>query len=516
MGHIMVRNDEKYGLDALQAATSHSNHTLLSTYTMKTTEAIPHQGFDDSGTEPSSFPTEGSSNEVPTMMSIDGSDTIPCLCPDDLMVRSPLDREDTWNMSDVGFKHPEDGAFHPRETRRRDSSSLLIPIEDSTDVIYDASVLASAQQVDSRHDKLISTHSVDPPTDAITRQRLIHRQTVSPRPTRKVYKHKDSASFVGVGLAELRQLSRGNVQSSRDGTGVIYSTNENEQTRENPGSKMDTGSPVDHVPSKSKETKDDAQGLEKDIVVEATLENRELMRGISVLGMQDPVWEDADEVNETDNDLYTIGSARGQSWKQSHDSIEEHGSASPQGSRIKMLPPKSEHGKMISPRLTLPPVPYPSSPRGMRDLKRNSSPRGRTSQRSLLSSHPVPPLPSLSMSPPLARRKKTQTPMDDIPSGSLVSLSPASSIGRKSAQLPIPQPDFAPPDGSFHFRKPNQRPSTPTQETLLRDMELAHQVQSIYKDDDLMTASACDLESVVSDLLECRTSVGTTHMVDHR
>jgi len=224
---------------------------------------------------------------------------------------------------------------------------------------------------------------------------------------------------------------------------------------------------------------------------------------------------------------------------------EDQGSASPIGSSIRSSSPVSRHGRISPSRTTLPQVPFQQSPNVARDFKAITSTIGRNSQRSL-SSHrtastlpcssspsqsrcspspselrcsPSPPLPVFSVSPPLLRPPKSQRLGHVIPAPPLGSFSSPPSISKQSATVaPLQQPektvkvatdssgrgsnsDFAPPDGSFYFRKPNERPWTPTKELLMKDIALARRVQSLYQDDDLMTGSACDMESAVSSLL---------------
>jgi len=64
-----------------------------------------------------------------------------------------------------------------------------------------------------------------------------------------------------------------------------------------------------------------------------------------------------------------------------------------------------------------------------------------------------------------------------------------------------PRGEVVPPDGSFYIRQPHEAPLLPTKKVLLRDMKLARLVKSIYQDDELMTESASDMESLVSGLL---------------
>jgi len=152
-------------------------------------------------------------------------------------------------------------------------------------------------------------------------------------------------------------------------------------------------------------------------------------------------------------------------------------------------------------RATLPNAPLLQSPTVNRELKRISSARGKNAQRSM--SYQPPAATSFSLSP-LSRRKVQKLADVVQPVQLSPSLSPSFSVERKSvrATTPVTPTEFVPPDGSFNVRKLKERPNTRSLEVLLKDLELAHEVKSIYQNDALMAGSAHDLESVASDMIK--------------
>jgi len=445
------------GLNGAYGAASDSTSTLFSTYNAKATMPGHPPDLDDTAKDPPSFLTEGWSDDVPTTMSEDESDTIRYLCPEGFVVRTRLDLEDMSNVSDLGYSHPEDTTFQPRERRRRDSSSLIIPIEDPTDFLYGASVSASEDKMNPPCDIVISTNLVDPAANGFPRPCLIRMQTMNPRPTRRVFKHKDSASFAGVGLSDLRKLSKGSIESSPD--------------------------PAFEVSPTSAE-QDHTHRLRNEMVIETTLEKREVMRRISLLGMRDPAASGIADMVNKNNLAEAIDKDNGVDDRRNASGFEISLSVSPSPqSSIYRRESAHSHG-----------------PQSLGEDNWFALPHGSFFQRS---PHDIVP------SAPLV-------PGSPVPLARYVHLSPSFSVGRKSASVAVPQADFVPPQGSFYFRKSHEQRSAPTQEMLMRDIELARSVQLIYKDDDLMSAAAFDLESAVSHRLEHRTSIGMTQVIDYR
>lgn len=254
--------------------------------------------------------------------------------------------------------------------------------------------------------------------------------TLSPRSTSQVIpKQKTYASFAGVEIPELREISRGVVRAQRDCTSM-GSPDNGKQTRGYSRSKVDPPSSTHYVPCKSVE-KVDPQRHGIGMVVEATIEQQELMRRISVLGMRDPISGNRDRVKKNsqnravDKDkrkkdrmntsdhtslspvssasppqpmIYRRESPPGHRCRRSQNPIEDQGYASPAGSHIHGYSPASKrHGRM-SPVKTVLSQHSPNVARDS-DCKRIlSAEKGRISQRSVLSHETEPTSSSLSQS----------------------------------------------------------------------------------------------------------------------
>lgn len=321
---MMVHDARRDGLNALQrhrerrkafaAAVSNSNRSLLSTCSTRTNTPDSQEcSASNNNKDPVTFPNNEESS--------DGIVRYPC--PASFTVRSILetsaDREEMWNMSELGFNHPEDVAHLVRRvTRRRDSRSLIVPIDDDSDEDSTSEPPVSPTEdptdspltqiivtgVDSPHDPIITV--VDPPPlveSPTNRRRVIRSQTLTPRTTRKIYKHQNSASYAGVGLLELRKLSQGSGRSSTiPSTAVPSSSGGGEQSRRNRGSKVGSESTARHASRHQSTERDPPRQVGQGMVVEATPESHGLMRRISVLGMSDPVYGDVDQVEKQNDD----------------------------------------------------------------------------------------------------------------------------------------------------------------------------------------------------------------------
>ena len=121
---------------------------------------------------------------------------------------------------------------------------------------------------------------------------------------------------------------------------------------------------------------------------------------------------------------------------------------------------------------------------------RSSTPTLEASLKDFELVHMVPEFPP---SPPSTRSKKSAT------GGSFRLLDKDNDELMNSSSLHSVK-DLVPPNGAFNARKPNERSSTPTRDMLLKDMELAHMVQSIFHNDNLLAESACSLHQSMSEL----------------
>jgi len=547
----MARDSRNDGLDALRKhrqrrrtnATASTSNSSFSNYSSSRT--IPKLDCDGGFAIDPSFRTEASTYAVPTTITEDEcsivSQSFPNGFASGMIIATSLDREKMRKISILGLDHPADNANRHKDSKRSDSC-LINPSDEFV------SVSESEDLMDSSADDI--AFDVDRPTTSRTR---------------KSSKYGNSTSFAGVRLSELREISRGLVSSSRD---VAYG-NSGEKTRGNPGSTPETDPRTSQVKNRdapggrfasipvSLAGQNGADGVRnhverfrKGALVEATVEKQQLMRMISLLGMQDPVFGDSDDVWESDDEQVVDEDKESDDrpWDRSdrrnrsecgssldvdrptptanYEARSPSRSSLPRretypidqgweprpGSFVQKLSLKSKHGRK-SPIATLPPVPLHQSSRGMSDRKRMSASQARNSPRSSYQTGTN----TWSTSPTRSGRKNCPRIHHVGPPPTLVSVSPPISVGRKSADSPLPRceksiedpmdssgrfslPDFTPPNGSFKFRKANQRSSTPTQEVLLRDMELAQQVQSIYLDDDLMRGSAYVMEQSISAL----------------
>jgi hypothetical protein len=182
------------------------------------------------------------------------------------------------------------------------------------------------------------------------------------------------------------------------------------------------------------------------------------------------------------------------SFQQPQKDEEDHGYVPPSGSFVRRTSLRSEHS-------ATPPA-FSHSPQ---------LPSGRKSLRDCFLPHPLNDWDGRGYVPPagsFVRRpsQKAEFPASPIPSAS-------KSVTRGSLQQTQKQVEeqkdtssrrlsqgFVPPDGSFNVRKAKERASTPTRETLLKDMALAHTVQVIFHCDGLLSGSATGLEQTMSNL----------------
>jgi hypothetical protein len=135
-------------------------------------------------------------------------------------------------------------------------------------------------------------------------------------------------------------------------------------------------------------------------------------------------------------------------------------------------------------------VPRDGAFNARKPIERPSTP---TVEASLQDFEVVDMVPEFSPSPPTTTSRKSAT------SGSLRQPNKDNDELMNSSSR-YSSKGFVPPDGAFNVRKANERSSTPTREMLLKDMELAHMVQSIFHDDDLLAESACSLHQSMSEM----------------
>jgi hypothetical protein len=239
-------------------------------------------------------------------------------------------------------------------------------------------------------------------------------------------------------------------------------------------------------------------------VIEISKATKQPMRKVSALGMYDPVFgnvhkdmeichasmvfEDMDLNDVPDGmrdmlghtsehtDPVMVDLVMGESSPQSSKNSDTAGAAGddsktpPESRRADFAPPRGSFARRVSRRNIDSPVGAPAitpSPPRPKSIKKLHTPIGKNG----------------------AIDRKSKATSEVVPGGQDQF---AKSFAKSFA--------FIPPSGSFNLRKPKDRPSTPTREALLKDIELAARAQSMFAEDSLLAMSASNLEHSISNL----------------
>lgn len=206
-------------------------------------------------------------------------------------------------------------------------------------------------------------------------------------------------------------------------------------------------------------------------VIETTNEKKELMRKVSALGMQDPVFRNLHKDRES---------------RQSSTIDEEQDFTSPRGHKetdMILESPSTNNTSAITGSSR--------SDRGSPDeTGAYVPPVGSFVRRTALP-------PAHTPSPP-GRNRKTVRSLRPNP-GRVDRSKRSSSETRTTQQSPETDYSFIPPSGSFNLRKPSTKPPV-NRDTVLKDIELANRAQSMFEKDSLLAMSASNLGQSLSNL----------------
>lgn len=211
-------------------------------------------------------------------------------------------------------------------------------------------------------------------------------------------------------------------------------------------------------------------------IVETTKEKKKLMRQVSALGMQDPVFGDIHKDMEVSHASMVFEDIDYNDVPKDMQGLLQHESEHTDSARElrRRFSPKEEKG---------------GKDRNS-SLKNFAPPAGsfvrKTSHRAV-----SPPLPESRKSTvrrsPRSRKEKFVVVTEVNTTDGTSSKSTNSS-------------EYVPPAGSFYARKPRERSATPTRRALLKDIELANKAQSMFSGDRLLSMSACKLEQSMATL----------------
>lgn len=214
-------------------------------------------------------------------------------------------------------------------------------------------------------------------------------------------------------------------------------------------------------------------------VVETTKEQQQLMRKVSALGMYDPVFGNVHKDMEI-----------------SHASIvfEDMDLNDVPEDMRDLLGHTSEHTDPVMQKLVTGKSSPQSSENSGDEHKDFAPPRGSFARRVSRRNIDIPVgAPAITPSPPPP--KGIKKPIGAHSKSAVVKDSGITGQNQFAKNL-----DFIPPTGSFNFRKPRERASTPTREALLKDIELAARAQSMFAEDSLLAMSASNLGQSISNL----------------